>query len=206
MTEVEKAQEVLADLQGQRDVLVARGHELEEQRQAIAFKAHTGSKAERAKLDEINNEALTHEYELKSLDSAIAEATRQLAAADAAQALAQEKANAKALRAVVDRFVAHALKIDETFTAMVKEATALEKTLMEIHSLGCAFPSRAQLDSLGARALGTAIMGTPWRKDFEHLAPSARQYFPTLVRQWCERIEANHIAPKIGDLKIKEVA
>ena len=81
-TEVEKAEQVLADLNAQRDALIARGHELEERRQAIAFKAHTGSKAERSQLDEINSEAVTHDYELKSLDSAIVEATKRLAAAD----------------------------------------------------------------------------------------------------------------------------
>ena len=51
---VQKTEQVLADLNAQRDALIARGHELEKRRQAIAFDAHTGNKAQRAKLDEIN--------------------------------------------------------------------------------------------------------------------------------------------------------
>jgi len=192
-SDVEKAQEVLADLNEQREALVSRGQELEQRRQEIAFKAHTGSKAERAQLDQINSEAITHDYELKSLDSAIAEATKRLAAADQAEASAQDKENARALRAVVDEFVAHAIAIDEAFTVMVTEANALRETLIKIHDLGCAFPSYDQLNSLGARALGTAIMQTPWKRDFEHLAPSQRQSFPKLASDWAARIESSHI-------------
>jgi hypothetical protein len=100
-----------------------------------------------------------------------------------------------------DEFVAHALAIDEAFTSMVNEANALGETLIKIHSLGRTFPSFDQLNSLGARALGTAIMNTPWRKDFEHLAPSQRQSFPKLISDWASRIESNHIAPRVGALK-----
>jgi hypothetical protein len=96
----------------------------------------------------------------------------------------------------------HAIAIDRAMTEMTKHATALESTLKEIHLLGCSFPSRSQLDSLGARALGTAIMQTPWRKDFEHLAPSQRQSFPALASLWAQRIEANFIEPKIGELEV----
>lgn len=201
-SEVDKAQDTLADLNAKREALVTRGHELEERRQEIAFAAHTGNKAERAKLDEINSEAISHDYELSSLDSAIAEATKRLAAADQAEAQAAERENAKALRAAVDEFTKHALAIDAAFAAMIKHATALEETLKDIHALGCGFPSRAQLDSLGARALGTAIMGTPWRKEFQHLAPSERHHFPDLVRTWCDRIESNFITPRLGELKV----
>ena len=201
-SEVDKANEVLSGLQAQRDALIARAHELEERRQAIAFDAHSGNKAARAKLDETNSESVTFEYELKSIDSALIEAGKRLAVAEQAQALAQEKQNAQALRAAVDEFVAHATAIDEAFASVVKEAMALEETLKTIHSLGSQFPSRAQLDSLGTRALLTAIQGTPWRRDFETIAPGQRQTFSALVGTWAERIEANHIAPRIGELEV----
>jgi hypothetical protein len=199
MTKVEKAQAVLADLQAKREALIARGHELDERRQEVAFAAHTGSKAERAKLDEVNSESITFEYDLKALDAAIAEATKRLAAADAAEAQAKERDDARKLREVVDRFVAHAVAVDKAFQTIVRQTNSLEKVLREIHILGCPFPSSAQLDSLGARALGTAIMQTPFRKAFEHLAPSERQHFPQLVRQWADRVEHNFIKPRLGE-------
>jgi hypothetical protein len=106
------------------------------------------------------------------------------------------------LRAVVDKFVAHAVAIDDAFASMGREANAVRETLLEIHSLGCAFPSYEQLNSLGARALKTAIMNTPWKRDFEHLAPGERQNLSKLVSDWAARIEANHIAPRIGELEV----
>ena len=129
-----------------------------------------------------------------------------LAAADAAQAQAQDKENARALRAVVDEFLSHAIALDDAFVTVSKEATALEEALKQVHSLGCAFPSRAQLDALGARALKTALMSTPWRREFETMPPGARQSFAALVGQWADRIEANHVAPRIGALEIEKVA
>jgi hypothetical protein len=206
MNKIEKAEAVLADLTAQREELIAKGHDLEERRQEISYSAHTGSKKERAQLDQINSEAITWEYELKGLDSAIQEATKRLAAADAAQAQAQDKENARALRAVVDEFLSHAIALDEAFATVSKEATALEETLKTIHFLGSAFPSRAQLDALGARALKTALMQTPWRREFETMPPGARQSFAALVGQWADRIEANHVAPRIGALEIEKVA
>jgi hypothetical protein len=199
--DINKAEQVLADLNAKREALVARGHELAEQQQEIAFSEHTGSKKERAALDQINSELLTHDYELKSLDAAIASATKKLAAADAAQARAQEMENALALRAKVDEFMQHAIALDDALTAVSKEATALEDTLKDVHVLGCSFPTRAQLDALGARALKTALMQTPFRKEFEHLPPGERQSFTKLVGIWCDRMEANFVAPHIGALE-----
>jgi hypothetical protein len=204
-TEIDKAQQVLADLNAQREELIARGHDLEERRQEISFSAHTGSKKDRAQLDQINSEAITHEYELKSLDSAIQEATKRLAAADAAEALAQEFENARALRAVVDKFVVHAIALDAAFSAVTKEAMALEDTLKSIHALGCSFPSRQQLDSLGARAMKAALMATPWKREFETMPPGARQSFAALVSQWGDRIEQQHIAPKLGAVAVEDI-
>ena len=207
MNKIEKAQQVLADLNAQREKLVAKGHDLEERRQEISYGALTGSKAERKKLDEVNAEALTYEYELKSIDAAIAQATKRLAAADAAEAQAQDKDNAnKGLRVVVDAFLSHAIALDDAFATVAKEGMALEETLKQIHSLGCAFPSRAQLDALGARALKTALMSTPWRREFEMMSPGQRQSFTALANQRVDRIEANSISPRIGALKLEEVA
>lgn len=153
-------------------------------------------------MDELNSELLTHDYEIRSIDAAISRATKNLAAADQAQALEQEKANALALRGKVDEFMKHALAVDQAMTEMSKHATALEETLKEIHLLGCAFPSRAQLDALGGRALKTALMQTPFRREFEHLAPGERQSFPKLVGDWVSRIERQHIEPLIGELEV----
>jgi hypothetical protein len=199
---IEKAEAVLADLNANREALVARGHELEARLQEVAFAAHTGNKAERTKLDETNSELLTHQYELSSLDSAIAEATKRLAAADAAEAQAADKEKAKALRVVTDRFMQHAIALDDALTAMSKEAVALRETLIEIHGLGSPFPSFDQLSSLGYRAVATALQSSPWRREFEYLTPGQRQNIVKLVTDWVDRIKNSHIKPRIGELEV----
>jgi hypothetical protein len=134
--------------------------------------------------------------------TAISRATSNLAAADAAEALAQERDNAKPRRAVVDKFMSHAIALDDALTAISKEAIALRETLTEVHSLGCAFPSHDQLNSLGYRAVATALQSTPWRKEFEYLAPGQRQNIVKLVTDRVARVENTHITPRIGALEV----
>jgi hypothetical protein len=81
----------------------------------------------------------------------------------------------------------------------------MRDTLSEMHRLGCNFPSHEQLQSLGARALKTALMGTPWAREFEHIAPRERFNFAKLAEDWASRIENNFLKPRLGE-RSKEVA
>jgi hypothetical protein len=200
MTTVEDAQNTLADLTSKREAHVAHMHELDHGRQKVAFKAHTGSKAERAKLDHINKEALTQEYELRSLDSAITEATTRLAEARRQEALLADRAQAEQLRSAVDRFVQHGNDLDRALQQMAAHGKALRDSLNEIHNLGSPFPSHAQLDALGALAMKAALMATTWKHAFETVPPKDRHNFADLVNGWAQRIEENSISPRLQEV------
>jgi len=142
MTTPVEAEATVAELTAKRDALVAHIHELEQKRQDIAFKAHTGNKAERTKLDHINKKALTQSYELTSLDAAIAEATTRLADARREEVRAADHAQAQQLRAVVERFVQHGHALDKALQELARQGQALRECLNEIHTLGSPFPGQ----------------------------------------------------------------
>jgi hypothetical protein len=108
MNDTEQANHVLNNLRQKRDALVARGIELAEERQHVAYGAHTGDAAARKKLDTINREAALHDSELRSLDAAIAEAGKRVEAQRASEEQAQAREVAKELLARADAIVEHA--------------------------------------------------------------------------------------------------
>jgi hypothetical protein len=174
--------------------------ELERDRQKLAFKAHTGNKAERSRLDHINKEALTQTYELTSLDAAIVEAQQRLADARREEALVADRAQAQQLRDVVEQFVLHGHALDKALVELARHGQALRDCLNEIHGLGCPFPSHAQLDALGALAMKAGLMGTTFKHAFEHLQPKDRHSFPDLVNGWAKRIEDTAITPRLKEV------
>ena len=100
MTEIAKAEHILAGLQAKREAAVARGVVLGEERTTQAFAAHADDDAKaRKRLDEINREASLHDSELRSLDAAIAEATKRVAAAQATEARQGERQRAREILA-----------------------------------------------------------------------------------------------------------
>jgi hypothetical protein len=149
MTTVEDAQTTLTELNAKREAAVAHLQSLEHGRQKLAFKAMTGNKAERAKLDQLNKEALTQEYELRSLDSAVTEATTRLAEARRQEALAADRAQAQLLRSAVEVFVQHGRDLDKTLQLMAAHGRALHESLNEIHGLGSDFPKPRSARRLG---------------------------------------------------------
>jgi hypothetical protein len=200
MTTVKEAEATLTELNAKRESLVAHVHELEHKRQAISFRAHTGSKTERSKLDHINKEAVTQSYELSSLDAAIAEATTRLADARLHEAQVADRAQAQQLRDAVETFVVHGRALDAALQEMARRGQALRETLNEIHTLGCPFPSHSQLDALGALALKHSLMASTWKFAFETIPPKDRHNFSGLVEGWARRIEESSITPRLKEV------
>lgn len=205
MSAVGQAERVLCELIAKRDGLVSRGNALADERRQIAFAAHTGDHEARKRLDTINRETSEHVSELESLVAAISEATDRLEEARCAEAAEADQANARELRRVLEGFVEHGRKIDAALAAFVNESTAFRESLTKIHSLGCDFPSHGLADTNARLAIGTALMQTPWRRDFEHLAPGRRRTFCELVAGWAVRIEPT-VRRRLGETEPKDEA
>jgi hypothetical protein len=204
MTDIAAAQATLVELQSKRDALVARGVELAEQRQQIAFAAHTGDQAARKKLDGINRESGMQASELESLDAAIAEATKRVVAAERVVAIQAERAAALDLRKVADEL--HAAGADAGFAleAFVLAADRLHEVADKLSASG-APPRHEQIISLGYRAIGTALMRTLWGREFEQVRPHERYTFPQLCDGWATQLQSA-IDYRLGELDRQQQA
>jgi hypothetical protein len=198
-TDVEKAEQTLARLDDKRRALVQRATELADERQRISYAAHAGNdKKSRQRLDEITAATVAHQSEMASIESAIAEATNRLATAKHNATLAADREQAIELGEVLETFAECGRDIDAALTIIIERSRLMEKTLHRMNALGAASPNRNQLETLGALALHTALMQTPWTRDFRHLAPGERRTFNAMVDAWYPVVEAN-IASRLGN-------
>jgi hypothetical protein len=191
---IRKAEKTLADLQAKRARFAARGVEIGDERAAIAYEAHaSGDTMAEKRLAELHREAAKHASALAGLDAAIKTAGEKLAQAQQAEATRASKAAAGELRKELERFRAIGRELDVALAAISANGAALYESLGRIHTLGSAFPTGAQLHSLGYRCLLTAIAATPWRREFETIAPRERD-FSSLIETWAQTIESRLIA------------
>lgn len=105
MTDVEKAEKIVADLEAKRAASIARGTALADERANTAFGAHTGDGKAAKRLEEIHIAIATHASELASLDAALRTATDKVDTARHAAAQAEDQNQARELRVVLKEFV-----------------------------------------------------------------------------------------------------
>jgi hypothetical protein len=196
---VQKAERVVDDLEAKRAKCIQQGTDLQDERANVALAAHTGGKAERARLHDINGALSVQASELASIDAAIGAAGENLAAARAAEARAVDRKNALELRAALKEFISCGESLDEVAAALAEEGLALREALNRMHILGSPFPSHEQVNVLGTDAILTALAATPWRREFRTLSPRERRTFGALVREWASRIERTNIKPRLGE-------
>jgi hypothetical protein len=198
-TDVEQAEKTLNDLLDQRDEHIARGTKLAADRQNLAYAAFTNDKAAQAKLRKINDETVLHHVTLEGLESAVKEATQRLDIAHRADAQAKDRAQAEQLRAKLNQFTELGLNLDDCITDFVGAAKEMQTVLDDIHSLGCASPTAAQMRVLATLAIKSFVMQIPWTaKEWEHLPPNQRKTFKDLIVGWHQMIE-QHIKARLGE-------
>jgi predicted glycosyl hydrolase (DUF1957 family) len=199
MTKIEEAEKTLAALEDKRKQLVQKATELADERQRISFAAHAGGDAKaRKRLDEINAATVSHGSEMESIQAAIVEASRRVEAARHDAAIAADREAASELAEQWKLFVEHAKALDKALAGVTEHGHALEAILTQVNALGAASPSRAQLDSLGARALMSALQKTPWAREFSPIAPNERRTFSALVESWGASVR-NNVAARLGN-------
>jgi hypothetical protein len=98
MNDLEKCELTIKNLENIRKHILQEQSELANERGGVSLAAHTGDKKSRTMLDEINVAAGQFASEFASIESAIVEANKNLAAARAAEAGAADRENALKLR------------------------------------------------------------------------------------------------------------
>jgi hypothetical protein len=190
---------VLAELQERREAQLHRKVELESERRAHAHAAHAQHDKEASKLlTRAIDEMLRVDQHILSLSDAVSEQERVLARAEAAAAREADRAQARRLGDTLIEFLQCARRLDDVLAQVAVQGHKLHELQQQMHALGAAVPSAAQLDSLGARCLLTAVAQMPWRRHFETIAPHERRSFAELCAYWGQTIERN-IATRLGE-------
>jgi chromosome segregation ATPase len=204
--EIEKAERDLNNIEEQREALFSRAKLLSKQREQVAFAAHTGDKAAKARLADINLEDISLGSNIASVEAALTVARANLATAKAAEAQANDKVKALQLREKLKKFVELGMNLDDCFADFKSAATEMKQVLDDIHNLGQVSPTAQMFKVNCDLAFKTAVQGTPfWSQDFPAMAPSQRKTFKSLVDSWSANIEAN-IAARLGEDKKKDAA
>ena len=186
MSDVKKAEAVIADLESKRAKLVAHGTDLQDERANVALAAHTGDQKARSKLDQINIAIGTHGSELASLDAAITAAKAKLAQAQSDEATRETRAAAAEAKTKYRKLAALGAKMDEHALALSMAAGEAAHLVNELHSLGCPMPTGQQFQTYMSIATSTMIMALPWSRNFDHrfLSPREKRNFGTLLSDW----------------------
>jgi hypothetical protein len=201
MTEVEKCEATIRDLERKREACVKRGTELNDERAAVALDAHTGDAKAAKRLAAIHTAIATHGSELASIDAAIKAATERLRQAQVIEAREQDKVSAEALREVVSRLGERMRKADKYFAAAIGELNAAHAELEQVHVLGSAFPTQQQLAVNAIMALQTWLRQLPdhmHREFVPALPPNQRRTFTAFWARMAEPL-ARSIAARLGE-------
>jgi len=207
MTEVEKAELTVRNLENIRKHILVEQAELADERQRVSFAAHTGDKKSRTRLDEINIAAAKFASEFASIEAAIIEAGNRLEAAKVTEASAADRAQALLLKEAVAEFVEAGNELDASLEDMAFHANAMSDVLNRLHQLGAASPRTEQLRVLGAHCFKSALMKTPWKKEleFEHIPAHKLQSFKALVSTWADML-LRDAERRLGDQKDERAA
>jgi hypothetical protein len=192
--QVEVATKILNELLDRRDEIVARSDRLAFDRRNLAYAAHAvgGDKSAQEKLRKVNDESITCNVALESLDAAIAEANERLTAARKLEAEAQDREQATQLRKLAERLTEICGVLDSCFEDFNSASTELKAIIDCVHQLGCSGPTAQSVAVNGKLAFQAALMTTIfYSKELPFLSPSERKTFSALATSWAGMIEQN---------------
>ena len=211
MTEVEKCEATVRDLERKREACVRRGVELADERANVALAAHTGNVKARKRLDEINTAIATHESELASLGAAIKAAGESLKKAEAAAALEADRKLSGEARVIVDRIDSLFASADTHFKQAFEALKAADTRIEELRQLGFAFPTALQVRMNARFAFMTYLVALPkyWWNEIQYAgvqypSPAERRTFSQFWSKMSASL-SREIANRLGE-KSKEVA
>jgi hypothetical protein len=161
--------------------------QLDIRRRDISFDAHVEGGESKKALDKFNKDRVLKIAEIENIEIAVLEASRRVADAERAEELAEDAVKASRAFEIAAGLLARARKLDDALAAMVEEANDFRADLRILsHELGCSHPNESQLQSLGERAVKSALMFSPFR--IEHIAPTERRTFSELCESWVTMI------------------
>ena len=146
----------------------------------VALTERSDSEATK-QLAALTERALRRDRELGDIEAALTTARQRLQQAQLAQARAEDREQAKALRQALRQFVEAGVAVDRALSALAHNGHTLTEALRKVHALSCVFPTQQQLYSLGHICLRSALMQTPWARSVETVPPGQRRSFRSFI-------------------------
>jgi len=203
---VEIAEHALRELQAKYDRVAAARADDDREMGDVSYKAHSGDTEASKRLDTVVETMLRRDLELKSITSAIMVAQHNLAEAQEAEAKAEQRRIALEARGLIKSLRDAGTICDESLETFAAGSAAMKGIIQKLNALGFSHPTEMQYQSLGERAVRTALVGSAFSRAFETIAPRERQHFNQFVGQWCVSLD-REIANRLGETKtVKEVA
>jgi hypothetical protein len=185
---VDDAKATLAALQDKLTAAKAASAKITEDAKAVSFDAFTSGGEARKKLDKLEAERLSNAVTISSLESAIDEAKRRLAHAEALAADEAEKEKARTVLGLLDDFAKRGAQLDAALHKFVSEYDELSRDFHRLEALGYGPTSFALVQINMAAAVTTRLQFTDLRQGF--LAPHARRNFITVIEGWAANVRA----------------
>jgi hypothetical protein len=187
-TEIETAQQVIDDLSKKHREAAERAEEIAAQRRDLAYAAHTGDAAAMKKLTLLNRDTVTLALERDNVASALVTANQKLNELRAAEALEQEREQAKRRRQAAKKLKAAAAKADQFAAQWVAAVKEMRTAVDEIHLTRSAFPTDQQFTVHGHNATNTVLMAMPFRPEV-HVPPQDRHSYRHIADNWSQVLE-----------------
>lgn len=186
------AREILADLTTERATFDRRAAELADERERISFDAFQGDRVAKKRLTEIHAEAARQASESASVEAAIAEARRRVAAAEADHRAAEDDVRARAALRLLGEFRERAAAVDAAARELLASYAAFKDCYAELRRLGITGPGPETVRVACRNAVIAALMPSDialHRDPPAFLAPDQRHSFDELCAGWANGIE-----------------
>jgi hypothetical protein len=202
---IDKAEAAVAALEDQRKALVIERQEQDDELKRVAFLAHVQGDVEaRKRLTELREEAIRRDQKFKEIEAATATAREKLAQAQAAEVRQAALENAEKLADVASLLAQVGRDLDAACFGITESGRVMKELIDIVHGLGLANPNAHQMHSLGWRALASALINTPWAREFPPVPPNDRKSFEQITAAWAQMIE-NAAERQVGEQQ-QEVA
>ena len=188
LTALEKAHATRDVIRAKLDTARSDLTTLDDRRKALSFAAHSEGGVAKKELDGLNKHRAIAVAEIESLEIAVVEASRRVDDAHRDADLQVEAEKAERALAIRESLARRAAKLDKALAALAEEGNAFHAELRELnHTVGCRSPNEFQFQSLGERAVKSALMFSPFK--IEHIAPGERRTFVEVLAAWGVMIE-----------------
>jgi hypothetical protein len=198
---VTAAEKVVADLEQKRRALIERGQELAGTRHRLSYDAAVEANPKAVKaLATLALDAADVGREMETLVSAIGEAERRLAIAQAAQVRQADCASALELKKLIEDLDEHFTVADDALVDLVSATNNLKVGFDRLFQMGVSNPRQEQLAVMLNLSILTSLGETPplIRRYFQTLAPRERKNLVAVWASWRTSLMAD-VQRRLGE-------